>query len=1146
MIKEVVELKKIKKLCMVIALVMITVLGCSAPCFAETPAITSEQQAYLANYIRTYVREASHYNYVYYSTVHSTEKSCNNEASSNGQIAFCCASFCAAMLYQALDAKALLEVDLSNQLNLRVTSFFSPAKNEMFHELTNDDILVPGDVITYSGYTIHALIYIGIGVDAEGNSYHQLADVHSAETGKLINLNFPTDQPIRYRDFILQTKWGQVSRLDPSVVPEDWEPKGYIEWPNGRRTDVDGSFIITDWGTTEELWYNGIADVTYEGEGPRWIDIVLETLGEIANYLIGAITYLLKMPIIAVAQIAETLLNWILQIFSGDATLKMITIEDIIFNRVPLLDINLFTALAENTTSTSGMNIIKSLQESIAIWYYIFRYIVIIGMLLTLIYLGVRMAITTIAEDKAKYKKLLVDWLISFIIIFVIHYYIVIVVQGNSFLLSIFEQQIAKIEETNTGVTDNIDSNVIANTNHSEATEDTSDTEETTGSILSTQSGLFNKVRDLAYSFKLTEGFLGAIAYVILIYYTIKFCIKYIKRMFNIYILILLSPLIAISYAIDKIKDGKSQSLSKWMKELGFGVFVQSVHALIYTIFVTVVLIQITNASVLTLGFSCVVMFITFNFMDKAEQLFENIFGMKADSISTATATLEGIAAVKSAKGLVRGYGTVGKVVLGKVGAGVKKISSVKELANGIKDDWNEAKYGDSKENKGKSSLVDEAIKKEKEKAKEQENKLKKERKAIRKEAMKTVGNLLATIPELVDNPAHGIALFIAGMTGLGSTRRKIRTYQRKTVTTYKSDAYAKVRALNARRDAEIQLKQQISILMQDESTIVGKGFAEGATQKERDQAVQILEEQIGKALEEVNQDEVKNSVNKAILANDGKVTQKTLDDIIEDIEEKQEKKEKTSAKEEAGIDDSKNTEQVLEEKEKKKEEINKSVDSTLVDMMTEQAFTKSKEKQAFTGPTALMIKQAKERLQKKLEKEAINSKMSKNETRENLERGLRQELEAYIKKQQEKDSILRDMKKEDLAEMITLAMNSENSILRQLDNDKGVKSTSNEETNVGSQAGDGKAKVHSNVDMKKKADRVEETQSGTTSANASVTLKEIDFEERLKGEMRPVLEATAQLREANAKVQKITRQDSRIKLNDIIGELQRRKGEKG
>ena len=92
---------------------------------------------------------------------------------------------------------------------------------------------------------------------------------------------------------------------------------------------------------------------------------------------------------------------------------------------------------------------------------------------------------------------------------------------------------------------------------------------------------------------------------------------------------------------------------------------------------------------------------------------------------------------------------------------------------------------------------------------------------------------------------------------------------------------------------------------------------------------------------------------------------------------------------------------------------------------------------------------------------------------------------------------------------------------------------------------GDGKAKVYSNVDIRKKKEKREEAQT-ETSTNAGITLRSTDFEERLKGEMRPVMEAAEQFRQANEKVQKITRQDSRAKIHEIIGELQKRKEKEG
>jgi hypothetical protein len=41
--------------------------------------------------------------------------------------------------------------------------------------------------------------------------------------------------------------------------------------------------------------------------------------------------------------------------------------------------------------------------------------------------------------------------------------------------------------------------------------------------------------------------------------------------------LILISPLITISYAIDKMGDGRAQALNNWFKEFIYNVIIQSV-----------------------------------------------------------------------------------------------------------------------------------------------------------------------------------------------------------------------------------------------------------------------------------------------------------------------------------------------------------------------------------------------------------------------------------------------------------------------------------------------------------------------------------------------------------------------------------------
>ena len=58
------------------------------------------------------------------------------------------------------------------------------------------------------------------------------------------------------------------------------------------------------------------------------------------------------------------------------------------------------------------------------------------------------------------------------------------------------------------------------------------------------------------------------------------------KRFLMVGFLIVISPLITITYSIDKAGDGKAQAFSTWLKEFMVNILIQPLHALIYLVFV--------------------------------------------------------------------------------------------------------------------------------------------------------------------------------------------------------------------------------------------------------------------------------------------------------------------------------------------------------------------------------------------------------------------------------------------------------------------------------------------------------------------------------------------------------------------------------
>ena len=91
------------------------------------------------------------------------------------------------------------------------------------------------------------------------------------------------------------------------------------------------------------------------------------------------------------------------------------------YSKIVKLD-NFFYKDGDKEVITSKQDMASELQETIARWYVGIRNIVLVGMMIVLLYIGIRMMLATIASDKAKYKQLLQDWFVGLLLVFFIHY----------------------------------------------------------------------------------------------------------------------------------------------------------------------------------------------------------------------------------------------------------------------------------------------------------------------------------------------------------------------------------------------------------------------------------------------------------------------------------------------------------------------------------------------------------------------------------------------------------------------------------------------------------------------------------------------------------------------------------------------------
>ena len=370
----------------------------------------------------------------------------------------------------------------------------------------------------------------------------------------------------------------------------------------------------------------------------------------IGGFVLDGIVYLLTL----VPRALLLILGLILQGVSvGLATLgnelTTVTFADIFFNKLNITNINIF-----DFSGVSGP--ILTIRQNIAYWYYGIRNLAIVIALCVLIYVGIRMAISTLAEDKAKYKQMLVSWVTGFVLIFVLHYIIIVTINFNNALVNIFAQSASEINM------DSVMTTLMAQT--------------------------FNNM-DPA----LTMG--SALMYVLLAAMTIGFLITYIKRMITVCFLVVISPLITVTYSIDKIGDNKAQALNTWLKEFMFNVLIQPFHCLIYLVLVQTALGIIQNASGMGQLAAIVLAVICVVFIWKAEGIVKNIFGFgQARSLGESLASM---AVVTTGMGMARDWakgaaGGKGKKRLGKDPNKGLKTPKMKQIADADSNATTQAK----------------------------------------------------------------------------------------------------------------------------------------------------------------------------------------------------------------------------------------------------------------------------------------------------------------------------------------------------------------------------------------------------------------------------------------------------------------------
>ena len=292
--------------------------------------------------------------------------------------------------------------------------------------------------------------------------------------------------------------------------------------------------------------------------------------------------------------------------------------ENIFANNIAALDVNFlhpneYTSVIEgrDEADNASVSAASDLREVISSWYRSFRNIAIVGLLSVLIYLGIRIMISSTADDKAKYKESIKNWVVALCLVFIIHFIMSAILMITDRVTDLFATSI------NSGFTVSVDDGKVFRTN------------------------LTGLIRFQAQRTNAQEATAYTIMYMVLVVYTFRFTFMYFKRFLYTAFFTMIAPLVALTYPIDKAGDGKAQAFNMWFKEYTMNVIIQPVHLILYTVFVSSAIDLVQKNPIYAI--------VAIGFLIPAEKFIKKMFGLdKAESTGDFGSFAGGAIAMKA------------------------------------------------------------------------------------------------------------------------------------------------------------------------------------------------------------------------------------------------------------------------------------------------------------------------------------------------------------------------------------------------------------------------------------------------------------------------------------------------------------------
>lgn len=320
------------------------------------------------------------------------------------------------------------------------------------------------------------------------------------------------------------------------------------------------------------------------------------------------------------------------------ATGEVVTIDKLVFNKVDKVSIDYWNYTNSNATEISTP-IKNYMVIPVQKWYKVFNRIAVMVYMIVLVYIGIAVMLSSTGEKRARYKELTMTWVIGIAILFLFPYVMKYIIKLNDALTNMIANVSTSFGFTQQeGTGGDLGQLGFLDVAFEYGKPEFSKHLGNSKDIITFTRNVAIGVKDGGSGNKKTNANIAlALVYDVLIGQTLVILIMYYKRAFMMAFLIVIFPLVAMSYVIDKIGDGKSQSFGLWFKEFLVNVVVQTFHAIVYVLITGGGIKSYIDSS----GGNFIFMFLCVLFLFEGEKILRGIFGIQsqANTIGDLAAT---------------------------------------------------------------------------------------------------------------------------------------------------------------------------------------------------------------------------------------------------------------------------------------------------------------------------------------------------------------------------------------------------------------------------------------------------------------------------------------------------------------------------